>query len=743
MSDRWSVIERKFEIGTAKGQEGLFTLGSGYLHVRGSLEEHLHDAEQNVTYLRKPANVTAESFPEMKVKWGTFVPGIYGRHPVMGKELANLPSFLSLTPSANGEKLDIESSTISQYERIMHLRDATLTRRLRWYTQTGIVINVVFERFISAARPHLSVQRLRLRAEQATTVEIRGGIDTDVRTSGYDHFEQVSFASPLATGIHCDVKLDSGDYVQMLTTLIAPNAEWQYKADARAAYLDTTIHLPANEEIIIEKRTAVNTSFDCEPVELPALLARSTSYEALLAEHTAVWHQRWQQADVEIDGDDESQLGLRLGLYHLLRAHPRDARLAIDPKAYAGDAYRGLYFWDTEIYMLPFFLYTDPQRARSLLDFRISTLDGARANARSFGYPGARYPWEGDVLGDDHCPAWQYRDHEVHVTADVVYAFAHYARATGDLAYLYQQARDVLLETAAFWLARVDWRLGDNYPSLLGVMGPDEYSPITDNNAYTNRLVRLALEYAAEVEPDEAQRAELRRVASGLPIWRLGDVVLQCEHFDRMAELDFDAQWHDRRRPIAAQVAQERLYRSKALKQADVLLLMMLFPGEFSDAEVRAAWDYYLPYTTHDSSLSPGVHAIVAARLGLVDYAQRFWTQSIEIDRDNGAAEGIHIAAHGINWQVAVMGFGGLQTALTADALTLNPSLPPHWARLAFPLIWRGQRVYVEIQSEVVTVRNDSSAPLDVIINGVRTLVQPNAQTEITLLGSFRTNEHL
>jgi kojibiose phosphorylase len=733
MTENWSIVEPRFDVSTAKGQEGLLTLGSGYLHVRGSLEEHLHDAPQHVTYLRKPANVTAERFPDMKVKWGTFVPGIYGQHPLMGKEMANLPSFISLVPSVAGEKLDMETSRISGYERRLDLRTATLTRRLRWHTAAGVDIDVVFERFISAAQPHLSLQRLHLTAHADTALDLTGGIDTDVRTSGYDHFVDVTLTNLRADQIQCAVTLDSGDSVQMLTWLSAPTSRWYYDASHRAAHLSTTLQLVAGQTLTVEKRTAVTTSFDREPLALESLLLESDPYNAVHADHVAIWAQRWQQADVIIEGDDEAQQQLRVGLYHLLRAHPQDPRVAIDPKAYAGDAYRGLYFWDTEMYMMPFFLYTQPDAARSLLDFRLNTLEGAKANAASFGYPGAKYPWEGDARGDDHCPAWQYKDHEVHVTADVVYGIAHYARATGDMAYLTEQARDVLRETARFWVARVDWRSGDGYASLLGVMGPDEYAPITDNNAYTNRLVSLALQYSAQVEPDAEQRDLYNRIAQSLPIFRMGDVVLQHEQFDRMAEFDFDAFWHDRSRPIAAQVSQERLYRSKAMKQADVLLLMMLFPDEFSEAEVRAAWDYYLPHTTHDSSLSPGVHAVVAARLGMLEQSLAFWRQSLSIDTGNGAAEGIHIAAHGINWQIAVMGFGGLRDAMNADFLTLSPVLPPGWSRLAFPLVWHGQSLMVDVRPDSVTVENRSTEPLAVhiyatdwtIAPGERVVVEP------------------
>nr|PZN58024.1 MAG: glycoside hydrolase family 65 protein [Chloroflexota bacterium] len=725
MSDGWTYVEERFDVTCAKGQEGLLTLGSGYLHVRGSFEEHLYDAPQAVTYLRKPANVTAEAFPEMKVKWGTFVPGIYGLHPLLGKEMTNLPWFLSLTPFVAGEKLDVERSAIATYRRTLDLKTATLRRELRWHTLAGAVIDVVFERFVSAARPHLCVQRLTMTSDRDVDVSLEAGIDADVRTSGYDHYTAVEFSRPAPDEIACSIRLDSGDEVHMRSWVAAAGVNWQETETDRQANLTATLRLRAGQPEVVEKRTAVTTSFDPVRQDLGTLLSCDHRYEALHAEHADIWATRWRQSDVVIEGDPEAQLRLRLGLYHLLRAHPNDSRLAIDPKAYAGDAYRGLFFWDTEIYMLPFFLYTQPERARSLLDFRINTLDGARANAASYGYAGARYPWEGDVDGVDQCPNWQYRDHEVHVTADVVYALAHYARATGDMAYLTGNAAPVLRETARYWLERVDWRPGDGYPSLLGVMGPDEYTPISSNNAYTNRLVAFALEAAAEVEPDEALKRQYREIAAGLPILRRGELVMQCEEFERYAELDFDALWPDRSRPLAAQVSQERLYRSRVLKQADVLLLMMLFEDEFSDAEVRAAWDYYLPYTSHDSSLSPGVHAIVAARLGLMEQAEAFWQQSLDIDVGNGAAEGIHIAAHGINWQIAVMGFGGLRSAMNADLLTLNPRLPANWTRLAFPVIWKGQRAWVDIRHESVAVRNDSAEPLAVVVRGQKEMIAP------------------
>ncbi|MBL8131725.1 MAG: glycoside hydrolase family 65 protein [Anaerolineae bacterium] len=726
MDESWSLIEPEpFDSAALRGWEGLFTQGSGYLHTRGSLEEHLSGAPQNVTYLRRPANVTAEQFPQMKSKWGTFVPGIYGNHPLMGKEMANLPSFLGIAPFIDGERLELETSAIIIHRRALDLRTAVLSRIVRWRTHSGSTVDVTFERFASAARPHLFVQRMTVTCDAAAQIAIHAGIDSDVRTSGYDHAARVSFERVAGDQMRCEFALDTGDQVQIAAWVslgtAAGETDWQYNDERRAASLSATIACSAGQTIHFEKRSAVTSSFDRQPADLDALLSLDTGFDALLAEHETIWRRRWEGADVIIDGDVESQRTLRLALYHLMRAHPGDNRLAIDPKAYAGDAYRGLYFWDTEMYLLPFFLYTEPERGRMLTDFRIGALDGARKNAATFGYAGARYPWESDADGAEQCPNWQYRDHEVHVTADVVYGLAHAARASDDLGYLTRDAAAVLRETARYWLERIDRRPGDPYPSLLGVMGPDEYAPITSNNAYTNRLVAFALDQASAAAEGDAAREQWIATARTLPIARRADgLVMQCEEFERFAEVDFAALWRDRSQGFASQVSQERLYRSRCLKQADVLLLMMLFPDEFSDEEVRQAWDYYLPYTTHDSSLSPGVHAVIALRLGLMDQAWAFWQRSLTLDLDGGAEEGIHIAAQGMNWQIAVLGFGGLKTAMQADILTLTPRLPDRWARLAFPVLWKGQRAFVEATHSVVTVENRSNRPLEAQVNVFR-----------------------
>lgn len=734
-NDGWSIVESPFRVEHLKAYEGLFTLGSGYLHVRGSLEEHLRDAPQNVTYTRMPANVTSEKFRETRGKWGTYVPGVFGKHPLLNNEMVNLPWFLRLAPTIDGERLDMELSRIEDYRRELMLDAATLVRTFRWQTRSGRQIRVTFERFISAARPYLCLQRLTLIADQDAELVLRAGIDADVRTNGYDHFASVRLTESPDVGIMCQVKTDAGDDV-FISSYLKTDSSWAYEAAARAADMVVERTLPADEAVVFEKRTLVMTSRDSRSAGARSA-AMNTRYEELHAEHADVWRRRWASCDVVLEGDPESQRALRASLYHLLRAHvPDDPRVAIDAKGYAGEAYWGRYFWDTEMYLLPFFLYTDPPRARTLVDFRVQSLPGAQANAARYGYTGARYAWESDAGGFECCPNWQYADHEVHVTADVVYGLAHFAAATDRPEYLSRDAAGVVLETARYWLERLDRRAGDEHLSLLGVMGPDEYTPISHNNSYTNRMVSLALQAAARIGPaaglSPAECECFARAARELPILRRADgLVLQCEGFDQLADPRFEELWRDRSRSFASQVSQERLYRSQCLKQADVLMLMALFPGEFTPEEIRRAWDYYLPVTTHDSSLSAGMHQIIATRMGLDEEAWRFWEMGRAIDLDiaaGGAAEGIHIANAGAVWQMAVFGFAGLLTAMQSDVLSLSPRLPARWRRLNFPLVWKGTPVQIDIAPGSVTVHNRGAGPLSVQVGGRLQVIQPAAQ---------------
>ncbi|MFN4896844.1 MAG: glycosyl hydrolase family 65 protein [Pseudomonadota bacterium] len=725
-SDGWIITEESFDADSNRKVEGLFTIGSGYLHLRGSVEEHFQGAPQNVDYNRMPANVTSEKFPEFKARWGTYVPGVYGRHPLLNSELINLPRFTGWAPVVNGERLDLTTSKVSKYSRSLNMKEARIERSLTWHVG-GADVEVTFDIFVSYSRPGICVQRMTLRPSKPLSVKVENTLDADVRTNGYDHLKDILLSDAGHGGICCQCFTDGGEKIEM-RSFVRGEHRANFVAQGRVATSVCEVNNQAQDTVVLEKYSVVRTSQDATVRDCSKELmdAATAGYDRLLSEHADAWSKLWEMSDVVVEGDEESQLAMRVSLYHLLRSHPRDERVAIDAKGYAGEGYFGRFFWDTEMYLVPFFLYTQPERAKELMRFRVNTLESARLNARQYGYPGARYAWESDKSGLESCHVWQYRDHEIHVTADIAYAFAHIAAATADTGYLSDGVARVVVEGARYWAARIDQVPSRSAPALLGVMGPDEYSPISHNNAYTNRIVKLALKLAAEVGnkggASEAEVELFQKLARDLPILRRADgLVLQNEAFETLAEPAFDL-WTDRGRTYAAHVSQERLYRSKNLKQADVLMMMFLFWDEYSEMEIRQAWDYYLPYTTHDSSLSAAIHSILACRMSMQKEAWDFWKKSSLIDVDfvhGGAAEGIHIAACGGNWMNVVFGFAGVKLANQSETLTINPALPEKISKVSFPLMWRGTRVSVEVTRSGVTVTHlGEGSAIEVVING-------------------------
>jgi kojibiose phosphorylase len=447
-------------------------------------------------------------------------------------------------------------------------------------------------------------------------------------------------------------------------------------------------------------------------------------WEELYENHTKVWTEKWKYSDIKITGDIKAQLALRTSIYHLIRSNcENDPRVAICAKGYAGEAYFGHYFWDTEINMLPFFIHTNPKAARDLIMFRYNTLDGARKNAKDYGYQGARYAWESSVSGEEQCPCWQYADHEIHITADIVYAMWHYVNGTGDFEFIWDYGIDIMIETARYWVNRVDVNK-NGYYELLGVMGPDEYLPMTMNNAFTNRIVKFSLnktveclETISKTDSNKYKAIEKRLTLKSDEIKRfkeVGDnlmlpydentvVIPQSEDFQNYADLDFDVIWKDRTKPFGHFISQEKNYRSKALKQADVIQMMMMFPGDFTLEQLNNSYDYYEPITTHDSSLSAAVHGITAAWMGRMKEAEKFLKKVMDIDMSiekKGAAEGIHIANCGGLWQMVVYGFAGLKSAMWNNEICLEPHLPEKWEELEFTLAWHGKWYKAAITKE-------------------------------------------
>ena len=754
----WSVVQRRFLIKRNTHYESLFTIGSGYLNVRSCLPEGLGGDVQNESILRMSGNVTLERFRVRKSKWGVYVPGFMDRHPLLNEEAVNLPFLLGLTVEADGEKLDMQTSTIRKYSRWIDLHDGCEHRRLVWRTRSGKTIEAAFHSYVHMRRRQLVWQGLSVSLVRGGRCRVRvcGFLDGDVRTNGFDHFSEVQARAASGGRLGVLIKTHGGKHAAVVSRIFGAGS-WRAQAAGRSARQTATLSLKHASPIFIQKISAIATSLESkDPLgraqDILDRVRRKTAQE-LYFEHEKEWRRIWSNARMEIHGDRKADLALRFSMFHMIRANPRNRRAAICAKMNGGDAYYGRVHWDNEIFIAPFFIYTLPAWARPLVEYRCKTLKGARLRARSLGYPGAMYAWESGSTGKEECACFQYADHEVHISSDVVLGLWHYICAAKDKAFLAAKALEVIFEVARFWAARIDRRPGSSTAHILCVMGPDEYSHASDDNAFTNftagRSLALAGELFALAGKDKALKAVAERLAvtSGearkwadlsrrlvVPYDAKRSLVLQSSDFENKAIIDFDTLWKNRRQPFGRFVSQERLYRSRALKQADVLMLMQLYPLDFSKKEMQAALSYYEPYTTHDSSLSVTTHAIICAWLGLREKARRYFEKACEIDLGPGlcsAAEGVHSANAGALWQCVVFGFLGVEPAYQTGTLTLRPNLPQKWESVELNLAWHGVPVGIQVQRQKVLIR--TRKPLPVCVNGRTVLCRPE-RTEV-----FRT----
>jgi trehalose/maltose hydrolase-like predicted phosphorylase len=480
--------------------------------------------------------------------------------------------------------------------------------------------------------------------------------------------------------------------------------------------------------------------------------ATQIGWRRVVSEHETAWAARWRCSEVEVDGDDAARRSLRFAVYHLnSAANPSDERVSIAARALTGDDYHGHVFWDTEIFLLPFYILSWPEAARALLMYRYGTLDAARAKADRMGWRGALYAWESadsgaeatptQVIGPDRQVVEVYSGKlEQHISADVAYAVWQYWLGTGDEEFLLAAGAEMMLETARFWASRA-MPEGDRRCHIRSVIGPDEYHENIDDNAYTNVMARWNIQRALDVSAMLRERwperwaALSRQLGLGdgeLERWRNVAVNMatgldertgvyeQFHGYHALEEIDLKA-YSGRSVPMDVVIGRDRTQRSKIIKQADVVALLALLPEEFPGDMGMANFNYYAPRCGHGSSLSRAMHGIAAARLGASELALDFFRQTAAIDlADNCVAidGGLHIAALGGIWQMAVFGFAGL--SLNSNSIAFNPRLPAGWRRLCFRVQWhrRCVRIAIEQGTQSLEATLESGEAMKLVVGG-------------------------
>ncbi|GAA3341207.1 glycoside hydrolase family 65 protein [Amorphoplanes nipponensis] len=768
---RWQVVEDGFDPARANTYETIFTVGNGYLGTRGALEEGHEGA-----------------LP------GTFLRGVFDHHDSAVIDLVKAPDWTALVVVVDGVRLDVTSASVVRHRRVLDLRAGVLARETVFADAAGRRTRVETIRFASGADQHLCCLRARITPENHSAwITVHSGIDgTHHNLDRRPFYAEPPPADPQmkwhkwAKSKHLDevarAELPGGVYLETRTidtlitigyataTTVSPPAETTVAQRHRAVEQVSRVRVAAGETLTVEKLATIYTSRDvpaadvrrrCQD-ELRGHLA--AGFAACRDRNRAAWAARWADCDITIDGDAEASRAVRFNTYELLiAANESDPRVNIGANALTGERYRGHAFWDTEVFMLPFYIYTRPETARALLLYRFHTLDGARRNARATGFRGARYAWESADTGVETTPQWTVDgahriwmgEEEIHITSAVAYGLIAYLAATGDHALMTDYGAEILFETSRFWADRLEATPEGRYV-LSRVVGPDEFHEHVDNSAYTNHLVRWHLRRAAQAYAELAisHPGELASLAERIGLTRaeVDDWLTRAERihlpgvtadgvieqFDGYFGLDTLPVEHDDndmpRYPPGHH--HYNLGGTKLIKQADVVMLTYLLPDEFSDAAKRANYEYYEPLTLHKSSLSPATYSIMSIEVGdpgrAVQYFRRSATVDL-VDNQGNTEEGIHIASAGGTWQMVVNGFGGFR--VRNGRMTFKPWLPPGWDALAFRLRWHGHTVSVSTSPTAATFVLSGPEGLreTILVDGREVTLPANAEVVVDL----------
>ena len=699
-----------------------FLLANGYLGIRGTAEE-----------------ADSSALPAVNLA------GLYDQYEDRWREPVNAPMGLFAKLNLNGRPMAIGEAEPVSHTLSIDFRQGVFSRE----TDFGAVI-LRSERIASLSAPHLLAAKLSLQFRESGEAVLSAGISTDLWDLNGPHlfdFRYTAGETLLCESVTGELKIP----VAVAQTVSADvPAEETFRMTDKGVFRDLRFSVNEGETVTVSIFSAVFTGQDvAQPAESAAALckrAKASGYLSCLQAHTEAWDAVWKRCGVELKGDDPAALALTASQYYLNSIAPRHAgNLSIPARGLSGQTYKGAVFWDSEIFLFPMFVYTQPEIAASLLRYRIESLPGARKKAKEYGYRGAFYAWESQEGGAEGCTDFNvvdvfthrpvrtyFRDKQIHISGDIAYALWEYYRITGDPTLLLEGGAEVILECARFYLSRANAHTDCGTIDFADVIGPDEYHERVTNNAFTNRIIRYCWENALrlpEVFAEEPERFSklLDRLDYRADWARLKTAVERLkrpcvkngvtEQFDGYFDLE-DASLET----VRGRLKDPREYwggdhgvagTTQIIKQADVITLIALFPEDYEDEAVAANWAYYEPRTEHGSSLSACMYALTACRIGRQDLAWKHFLNTAAIDLNNGGKQwageiyigGTHPAANGGAWMIAVLGFAGLSAR--NGMIELRPHLPKEISKLRFPIELRGRRYTVTVTRETQSIEEN------------------------------------
>ena len=737
----WTITTHELNPADKRLQESITSLGNEYMGMRGMFEEtYTGDSLQGVY-------IGGVWFPD-KTRVGWWKNG----YPEYFGKAINALNFVKAEIRIDGDLIDLAKTPFDDFELSLDMKAGILHRS---FIVKGVKISV--DRFISVAKKELADLRWTFVSVDKAThqLELTSLIDADVMNEDSNYDEK--FWDVL------DKEADEESAFIMTRTIANPFGVPQFTVAARQRFVSD---LPAvgsvNDDkqvgnvfagivtetpIQIEKRVIVTTSRDYDTNDavkaatddLFADIASNT-YNDLVIDHTTGWAKRWEKADVQIEGDEEAQQGIRFNLFHLFATYyGNDARLNIGPKGFTGEKYGGATYWDTEAFAIPVYLgVTDPAVVKSLLKYRYQQIEGAYHNAKQQGLAGALYPMV-TFDGIESHNEWEITFEEIHRNSTIAYAIYNYTHLTGDRSWLENEGSEVLIGIARFWADRVHYSARNDAYMIHGVTGPNEYENNINNNYYTNWMAKWVLSYALEnidaVAPEFQTKlnvtAEERKHwqdivdkmylpeadvtdVNGVPrhVFVAHDTFLDKELVP-VRDLD------PKNLPINQHWSWDRILRSPYIKQSDTLHAMYYFPDAFTEQQKRDNYEFYEPFTVHESSLSPSVHSIIAADLKMADKSVEFYERTARLDLDNynnDTSDGLHITSMTGAWLSIVQGFAGMR--VRDDQLHFEPFLPDKWQGYSFRFLFRGRLLSVAVDQNGSHVELLSGEPLTIDVAG-------------------------
>jgi len=760
--DPWCIRQTGFDTASHFLHETLFALGNGYIGLRGTDEEGYGG----------PAGTSLD---------GTYLNGFYESEPIVYPEsafgLAKTNQFMLNVPNAkgielwlDGERFDPLQGTLHAYERVLDFRTGVLTRTLDWTSPGGKRIAIRSRRVVSFTHKHLFAIEYELTPLNFSgSVRLLSKLDGAVRNleAGDDprvgsavsgpalalagveqddafaaiaqrtHNSGFTLVSAVASALHADhvrsSRMQAGDAAGQWFEVEARQSQ-PLRLTKFGCYFSSRDY--PRDELMTRARAALAQ-------------AQAAGFDALCAGQAQYLAAFWSQADVEIAGDDALQQGMRFNQFHLLQSVGRDGKTNIAAKGVTGEGYEGHYFWDTEIYIFPFFLYSKPEIARKLLEYRYAGLEKARERARQMSHAkGALYPWR-TIAGDECSAYFPAGTAQYHINADIAYSIKLYLEASGDMAWMAQAGAEIVLETARIWIGiGSDDRQGRF--CINEVTGPDEYTALVNNNYYTNAMAQMHLRFAADMADavrrdypaDYARIAQAAALDDGEPAaWRRAadrmalpyDTALgiheQDDSFLSKKVWDF-AGTPKENYPLLLNYHPLVIYRHQVCKQADVVLALLLLSDQFTLADKKRDFDYYEAVTTHDSSLSSCIFSIIASEVGYHDKAYDYFMETARLDLDDTHGNthyGVHTAAMAGTWMGVAYGFAGMRAS--AGALRFAPTLPAQWRHYQFKIHIRGALLQVRVERDHAEYTLLQGESLDFMHRGERIALTRAAPT--------------